>query len=56
LICEYEDCREPEGKPAYVVEEDSGDTFCLFCYLVFKRGVDPQEASDIEFQGGKNGN
>lgn len=49
--CENETCAEPNGRYAYV--SFAGNTYCLFCYLVYERGVDPDEAIDIEFQGGK---
>lgn len=51
--CENEDCREPSGRPAYVVFGDEGKFFCLSCYLIFDRGMDPDDAADVEFQGGR---
>lgn len=50
IECENETCVEPNGRDAYVTFADG--TYCFFCYLVFERGVDPDDAYDIEFQGG----
>jgi hypothetical protein len=50
MSCDNEDCREPHGAKAYVFEEDTNDTFCLRCYLIFRCFMDPLEAEDIVFE------
>lgn len=46
--CDHEDCREPDRRRAYVVTDHG--TFCVLCYLIFDRGMDPNEAHDVMFE------